>query len=81
MSGAVLMLRSEGGTGMVLDDMRERPLRGTKPWTEVSAEIDVPLTASTLEFAAVLSGAGTLWVDAVRLEVVEPGGAPAPAQK
>jgi hypothetical protein len=81
MSGAVLMLRSEGGTGMVLDDMRERPLRGTRPWTEVSAEIDVPLSANTLEFAAMLSGTGTLWVDAVRLEVVEPGGASGPPQK
>ena len=81
MSGAVLMLRSEGGGGMVLDDMRDRPLRGTKPWTEVSVEIEVPATANTLEFAATLSGTGTLWVDAVKLEVVEPSGVSATPQK
>lgn len=72
MSGAVLMLRSEGGGPMILDDMRDRPLRGTKPWTEVSVEIDVPVTANVVEFAALLSGSGTLWADAFRLEVVVP---------
>jgi hypothetical protein len=81
MSGAVLMLRSQGGSGMTLDDMRDRPLRGTKPWTEVSVEIDVPPSANVLEFAAMLSGTGTLWVDAVRLEVVDPSDASATPPK
>ena len=67
-SGAVLMLRSQGA----LDDMRDRPLRGTKPWTRVSVEIDVPPTASVIEFGAMLSGTGTLWVDAFKLDVVGP---------
>lgn len=75
MSGAVLMLRSQGTGPMVLDDMRDRPLRGTKPWTEVSVEIDVPATATVVEFGATLSGSGTLWADAFALEVVEPGAA------
>lgn len=72
MSGAVLMLRSQGGGAMVLDDMRDRPLRGTKPWTQVSVEIDVPPAAGSLEFAAMLSGTGTLWADDFKLEVVAP---------
>lgn len=68
MSGAVLMLRSQG----VLDDMRDRPLRGTKPWTKVSVEIDVPPGAGSLEFAPMLSGTGTLWATDFKLEVVPP---------
>ena len=72
MSGAVLMLRAEGGGARSLDDMRDRPLRGTKPWTEVSVEISVPATAAVIEFGAMLSGNGTLWVDAVKLETVVP---------
>lgn len=67
-SGAVLVLRSQGA----LDDMRDRPLRGTKPWTRVSAEIDVPPMASVIEFGAMLSGTGTLWVDTFKLEAVGP---------
>lgn len=70
MSGAALTLRVEGPGFSNLDDMRDRPLRGTKPWTEVSLELDVPATASMIEFGAVLSGGGTLWVDAFKLEVV-----------
>ena len=70
-SGATLMLRSGGA----LDDMRDRPLRGTKPWTEVSVEISVPATATVVDFGATLSGSGTLWVDAVKLEAVVQNGA------
>jgi hypothetical protein len=71
-SGAVLILRSDGVGGRTFDDMRDRPLSGTKPWTEVSVEIDVPPTASRIDFGAGLTGSGTLWVDAVKLEAVVP---------
>jgi hypothetical protein len=71
MSGAVLMLRSQGAGILTLEDMRDRPLRGTKPWTEVSVEIDVPEAASIIEFGAELSGSGTMWADAFTLEVIE----------
>jgi hypothetical protein len=74
-SGATLMLRSDGSGGGAFDDMRDRPLRGTKPWTEVSVEISVPETATVVEFGATLSGSGTLWVDAVKLEAVVQNGA------
>ena len=77
MSGAVLMLRSQGGEG-ALDDMRDRPLRGTKPWTEARVEIDVPAAANRVEFGALLSGTGTLWTTAFKLEVVEPNAAARP---
>jgi len=72
MSGATLLLRSQGNGALALDDMRDRPLRGTKAWTEVRAEIDVPAAADRIEFGAVLSGTGTLWATAFKLEVVEP---------
>ena len=71
MSGATLMLRNQGGP-LALDDMRDRPLRGTKAWAEVRVEIDVPEAASRVEFGAQLSGTGTLWMDAFKLDVVEP---------
>jgi hypothetical protein len=71
-SGAGLMLRSQGGAENALDDMRDRPLRGTKGWTEARVEIDVPATANRVEFGAQLTGTGTLWATAFKLEVVEP---------
>jgi hypothetical protein len=75
-SGATLMLRSMASGGVLaLDDMRDRPLRGTKAWTKAQVEIDVPANVDRIEFGANLSGTGTLWVTAFRLEVVEPGAA------
>lgn len=70
-SGATLMVRTEGTGVLTLDDMRDRPLRGTKSWTEASVEVDVPQAASVVEFAAALSGTGTLWADAFRIEIVD----------
>jgi len=78
MSGAALMLRTQGGGDLAFDDMRDRPLRGTKPWTVVRAEIDVPTAANRVEFGALLSGTGTLWTTAFKLEVVEPNAAARP---
>ena len=72
MSGAFLLLKSDGGGSRSFDDMRDRPLRGTKPWTEVNLEIDVPSAAAVIEFGAGLTGSGTLWVDAFKLEAVTP---------
>jgi len=73
-SGAYLLLKSDGGGGRSFDDMRDRPLRGTKPWTEVNVEIDVLPVAAVIEFGAGLTGSGTLWVDAFKLEAVTTGG-------
>jgi hypothetical protein len=71
-SGVYLLLKSDGGGSRSFDDMRDRPLRGTKPWTEVNVEIDVPSAAAIIELGAGLTGSGTLWVDAFKLEVVTP---------
>jgi hypothetical protein len=71
MSGATLLLRSQGNGAFALDDMRDRPLRGTKAWSKAGVEIDVPPTADIVEFGATLSGTGTLWATAFKLEVVE----------
>jgi hypothetical protein len=75
-SGAFLLLKSDGGGVRSFDDMRDRPLRGTKPWTEVNVEIDVPPTASVIDFGAGLTGSGTVWVDAFQLEAVSPNTTP-----
>ena len=56
---------------LALDTMDRRPLRGSKPWTRVSIVLDVAETASQLVFGAFMVGAGTLWLDEVRMEEVD----------
>lgn len=65
-----LWLRVDGPDGtMVLDNMQDRPLRGTTGWTEGGIVLDVPEQASELHFGTLLSGAGAL--DVTRLQFGE----------
>lgn len=72
-SGSGLVLRVDvNGRDLFFDDMRDRPLRGTRPWTRFSIEADVPPEAVGIEFGVQLSGTGAVWFDAAQLEVVSP---------
>jgi hypothetical protein len=46
--------------GQVLDNMRDRPLRGTTDWTPAEIVLDVPEQAAALGFGVLLSGAGAV---------------------
>lgn len=46
------------------------PLRGTNEWQQFSVVLEV-LSDHQLNFGVILSGAGTVWIDAASLETVE----------
>ncbi|MEA2735425.1 MAG: hypothetical protein QOE14_1876 [Humisphaera sp.] len=56
-----------------MDEQRnnKRPLKGTIDWKSYSTFINVPATAADLSAGVTLSGAGKVWIDDVRLEIVE----------
>jgi hypothetical protein len=55
------------------DDMSiYSPLRGTNEWQQFSVELEV-LSDQQLNFGVILSGAGTVWIDAASLVVVHKG--------
>jgi hypothetical protein len=56
---------------LVTDGMERRPIRGTSGWTPIEVVLDVPAEASQIAFGASLTGAGSVWIDQVRLEVVD----------
>jgi hypothetical protein len=63
---AGLWLRVDGADGMlVLDNMRDRPVRQTTDWTEASIVLDVAEDAESLHFGLLLRGDGA--VDLTRL--------------
>jgi hypothetical protein len=64
--------RPDAGNGMV------RGATGTTPWTRYEFELPVGATATNINFGFLLSGTGTAWVDAMRVEVdgVEYGNPP-----
>src|SRR5438477_4244209 len=63
-----LVQRQDGPDGlMVLDDMASRNLRGDSDWTELVSRQSLRTGARKLRVGAMLVGAGTLWVDDVRV--------------
>jgi hypothetical protein len=67
---AGLWLRVDGPNGPIdIDNMQDRPFRGTTDWVEGRIVLDVAEQATRLAFGALLSGAGA--VDLARLRFEE----------
>lgn len=72
---AGLWARVDGPTGVLgFDNMEDRGLHGSTPWSRVEVEMDVPPEASGIFLGALLTGDGTAWVGelAVVLEPIRP---------
>ena len=54
----------------VLDNMQDRPLRGTTGWTEAANVLDVGEDATSVHFGVLLGGAGAVDLARPRFEVV-----------
>ena len=58
--------------GIGNDEFREKSLRGTTDWSEQSVMVFVPeQRGGMIRFGIILHGKGQVWLDNVRLEVVE----------
>lgn len=72
---AGLWFRIDSADGRVLafDNMgaADRSLRGNTSWKESSLVLDVPEEADAMYFGTALVGAGTVWMDSFRIEVVD----------
>jgi C-terminal processing protease CtpA/Prc len=67
---AGLWLRQDGRSGVVsLNNMSERNLSGTSDWAEYTIALPLDDRTRSVAFGALLSGAGTLWVDDLELLV------------
>jgi hypothetical protein len=55
-----------------IDNMRDRPLRGTAGWTEAANVLDIGPEAASVHFGVLLAGAGAVDLARPRFEVVGP---------
>lgn len=69
-AGAWLRVDAANG-GIVLDNMQDRPLRGTTAWTEAANVLDVDDAAASVHFGVLLVGAGAVDLASPRFEVVD----------
>jgi hypothetical protein len=68
-AGAWLRVDTASGT-KALDNMNDRPVRGTTDWTEAASVLDVGEDAASVHFGILLAGAGALELARPRFEVV-----------
>lgn len=52
------------------DNMQDRPIKGTQPWTRHEIVLDVDADATRIAFGILLSGKGSAWIDDVAFEIV-----------
>jgi beta-lactamase regulating signal transducer with metallopeptidase domain len=57
-------------TMAAFDNMQNRAIKGTQPWTAYDVVLDVPADATGISFGVLLSGAGEVWINDVSFEVV-----------
>jgi hypothetical protein len=74
---AGLWMRVDKGTDVVaMDNMHDRPIKGTTDWQKYEVVLDVPQDATGIFYGILLGGTGAVWLNSVELEVV---GADVPA--
>jgi hypothetical protein len=70
---AGLWMRVDGKekTTLAFDNMMNRPVKGTTPWTRYEIVLDVPDDAHSVYFGLLAAGKGKVWVDDMAIEVVD----------
>ena len=64
-------MRIDKGKAVVgFDNMQQRGIHGSQPWTTYDIVLDVPADATGIHFGTLLSGPGEVWLNDVKLEVV-----------
>ena len=63
---------------VAFDNMQNRPIRGSQPWTQHAIVLDVDAQANIVAFGILLAGTGAVWIDDVAFDIV---GADVPVTK
>jgi beta-lactamase regulating signal transducer with metallopeptidase domain len=82
-SAGVWMRVDKDKTVVAFDNMQNRAIKGTQPWTAYDVVLDVPADATGISYGVLLTGAGEVWINDVSFEVVGkeiPTTNPAPVQ-
>lgn len=72
-NAATLWMRFDDAAGraIALDNMMDRPLKGTSDWREMSIVMNVPQSADSIYIGMIMSGTGQAWMNGLRFEVVD----------
>ncbi len=71
---AGMWMRVDGkteGKSLAFDNMQDRPIRGTRDWRRYEVVLDVGEEAEFVAFGFLLDGGGQIWIDQLKLEIVD----------
>ena len=60
----------DGGQPLAFDNMQNRPIAGNTDWVKCRIVLDVPKNAAVIAYGALLTGAGQIWFDNLKFDVV-----------
>lgn len=68
-----LWMRINGVTANIvkIDNMQNRPIKGTRDWNYYSVVLEIPETGNIVNIGVLLNGTGTIWMDHANFEVVD----------
>lgn len=69
-AGLWLRVDGERGDRLSMDNMQNRPVKGSSEWRQYELTLDVPDNAIAVSFGLVLAGNGQVWADDLRVESV-----------
>lgn len=72
-SGAALILQMNGSSGDInsWNHMNNSRVMGTQDWKEYSIDLKVEQGTYSIKVGVMLEGAGTLWADDLKLEIID----------
>lgn len=56
---------------LVIDNMRDRPIKGTVEWLPAQIVVDIPEDAGRIHVGFFMQGRGQIWVSNIKFEVVD----------
>jgi len=70
---AGMWMRVDGSSKQptAFDNMGNRPIKGTKDWARYEIVLDVDSAAAAVAFGVLLTGTGTVWLDDLKVEIVD----------
>jgi RNA polymerase sigma factor (sigma-70 family) len=69
-AGPGLMIFNPDGKIIAMDEMMDRPIRGTTDWQQYEMVADLPAENCSIDFRVMLYGTGELWSDDFQIDVV-----------
>jgi hypothetical protein len=69
-TGIWMRVEDRDGDDLSMDNMENRPVKGSSDWIKYSVVLDVPLNSEKILFGLLLKGKGQVWVDNFMIERV-----------